>query len=126
MSKLRIKNPAGLILKVDNENFYSINFHLYNSEDYCVGYLELERVSKDRYETHSYLDPEYQGLGIGAYLYSKAIQFCHKKGYRVSSSNFPSKSAKRIWVGNTLKKRFKIVKRKYKYKRVKWFAYPKK
>ena len=63
------------------------------------------------FETHSYLADEYRGKKLGALMYAKAVQWCLRRGYRVSSSTSPSAFAQRVWNGKTIRKYCRIIKR---------------
>jgi len=71
----------------------------------------FDRAKHTTFETHSYLDEDLHGEGIGSLMYLKAINVGHSRGFNVCSSNAPSDNAQRIWRGTTLRKYYRIVKR---------------
>lgn len=127
-----IKAPNGFRVKHRfykyNNKLETIYFDLIDNtkpDEPSVGHVELERVGKTRFVTHSQLYSEYHGKGFGNLLYSKAIAWALNNGYKVSSSGDSSDMAKRVWRGKGLRKLFNI--RKYTdefYGRTseKWFA----
>lgn len=95
-------------------NFYVRLYHNDNS----IGAVEL--LSQERYdyyndrvvdiyhETHSNLDEKYHGKGLGALMYTYAINWALKRGLNVQSSGSSSDEAIRVWRGKTLKKYFRM------------------
>ena len=95
---------------------------------FCYGYIELVCVGDNTYETHSYLDEQFRGKGFGTLLYAKAIQWCHRNGYKIRSSGNTSKEAKRVWKSKTIRSYFrirKLKKRLWGVPHTVWYAYPK-
>jgi GNAT superfamily N-acetyltransferase len=107
---------------------YRPGFELESNPPFCYGYIEMIYVGDDTYETHSYLDEQLRGKGLGAMLYAKAIQWCHRNGYKIRSSGCTSKEAKRVWKGDSIRNYFrirKLKKRLWGVPRTVWYAYPK-
>lgn len=73
-----------------------------------VGYVNLIRYNPKSFETHSSLDSEYHGKGIGTKMYARAIQWCLENGYKARSSGGSSEMATRVWEGKTLRRYFNI------------------
>lgn len=90
-----------------------------------VGYIELEKYGHS-FMTHPYLSSKYRGKGLGVLLYAKAIQWCLDNGFKVQSTGYTSRMAKRVWRSKSLSNYF-LIKRKF-YKKDKmevWYAYQK-
>lgn len=98
---------------------FSIIFTLYRkykSNYYHIGYVVLERVKGNFYETHSSIGrPSEWGKGYGIYLYSKAFDYAFKHNIKIASSNHPSRYATRVWKSNTLRQYYKIYYRGNRY-----------
>lgn len=94
----------------DEEAIATISLHDRNNEMASgIGEVRLVKVlNKEAYETHSSLDQEYWGKGLGTKLYAKAIQWGMKNGLKVRSSVAPSTYAQRVWNSKSLRKYFKI------------------
>jgi GNAT superfamily N-acetyltransferase len=124
---VRIRAPKGFYFNI-RETEYNVYVELrLLSNKRKVGRVNLVKDNGKSYETHSSLDARYHGLGYGAKLYARAIQWCHTNGYTVKSSGCSSEMAQRVWRGKTLRKHFRIrterdeVNRDYD----KWYARPK-
>lgn len=149
---IKIRAPRGFKFKIEKQFYYedqdpfnylsharpkdkrrkypeTVNVLLINSTTgEIVGNIDLERF-KNRYVTHSDLQDQFHNKGIGIIMYAKAIQWCHKNGYKVSSSGSSSLEAQRLWASRRLRKWFKIVKRNYKgiwdsRPEPTWYVYP--
>lgn len=100
----------------------SIWIELYNSKTKeKIGYVDLVLTKYNFWETHSTLDDEEQGKGLGVLMYAKAIDVGLKNELVVKSSTAPSDDAKRTWKSRRLNalyeikqqnKRFHVISRK--------------
>ncbi len=90
-----------------------------------IGHINLIRIRKNVYATHSWLSDVYRNRGLGALMYSKAIQWCHDHGHKVRSSGSSSGDATRVWTGKTIRKFFRIRARDNSWSSVTYYAYPK-
>lgn len=73
-----------------------------------VGYVELVATRDGAWETHSLLDEEFRGRGLGILMYAKAIDVVLRRGQVVRSSHLPSADATRTWKSERLNELFKI------------------
>ena len=62
------------------------------------------------HETHSNLDKEHRGKGLGLVMYSAAISHGLSKGYTVVSSRSPSALAQRVWCSKRLTETYLVSK----------------
>lgn len=83
---------------------------IFVKKSHLLGYVELHKKYRGRFATHSYVKQKYRGKGYGSKLYSHAIGYAIKKGYKVGSSYFPSDAARGTWSGKYLNSRYKITK----------------
>lgn len=126
----RVRAPKGFFFKIrryefGNKDWLITLYDSINPSNY-IGSIQLERLSDNKYITHSSLNEAYRGKGLGTLMYAKAIQFCMDKGFKVSSSNSPSYYAQRVWESKSIRKFFLIKKRRSdKYGNYSWFAYNK-
>lgn len=90
----------------------AIQLHLSKTNE-VVGHVALVHYDDNWYETHSGLDQEYWGKGLGVLMYSKAIVWGLRNGFRVRSSGCGSDMAMRVWNGKSIRKHFKIGRDKY-------------
>jgi GNAT superfamily N-acetyltransferase len=132
---LKSKTPAGFFFKVSQGTYGDTIIKLYKrfkNSNRKIGQIRLVNEGKKQYATHSNLDYRYHHKGLGALMYSKAIEWCLQRGYRCKSSGYSSEDAKRVWQGKTIRKYFDI-----KVKQTEsgtwanpdyqtWFAYEKK
>jgi len=123
----KIRAPKGFTFRVKkvNQRFTSVTL-LKTMANKEIGHVNLIRVREGYYETHSDLDDEFHGKGLGALMYARAIQHALEKGWRVQSSGSSSSEAQRVWRGKTIRKYFSIKLKKgddpyYD----KWYAYAK-
>ena len=63
----------------------------------AVGWVDLVWTQKRFWETHSYVDEDERGKGLGLAAYSKAINVVLRRVERVMSSSSPSADAVRVW-----------------------------
>lgn len=110
--KFRITRDRGQYAEDDKWDYVHVTL-LNSKTNYEVGHIELEK-DDNKWVTHSELNEDLRGQGIGIILYAKAIQYCHRKGWKVSSSGQSSDMAKRLWASKRLRKLFKIIKRSSK------------
>jgi len=75
-----------------------------------IGHLELYETKGRFYETHSFLQEDVRGLGLGILLYDTAISSCLKQGVEIRSSKDPSWQAIRLWRSKTLRAKYNIKK----------------
>lgn len=126
----KIRAPKGFTFRVKkvNERYTSVALYetMANRE---IGHVSLIKVRTGYYETHSDLDENFHGKGLGALMYARAIQHALEKGWGIRSSGSSSQDAQRVWRGKTIRKYFSI-----KLKRQnddpnsyydKWYAYAK-
>lgn len=95
--KLFHKNRCIGTVTLASQERYRYNYCGY--DDRIVGYY---------HETHSNLDEKYHGKGLGALMYAYAINWGLKHGLNIQSSGGSSDEAIRVWVGQTLKKYFRM------------------
>ena len=123
----KIRAPKGFTFRVkrvsDRLTTVSLTRTMSSNE---IGHVNLIRVREGYYETHSDLNDEFHGKGLGALMYARAIQHALEKGWRVQSSGSSSSDAQRVWRGKTIRKYFSIKLKKgddpyYD----KWYAYAK-
>ncbi len=74
-----------------------LNFH-----DEVVGYVDVIKTISGYWETHSYIDDEHRGRGLGTLIYAKAIDGILKRGHEVRSSYKPSMDARNVWLSRKL------------------------
>jgi GNAT superfamily N-acetyltransferase len=91
-----------------------------------IGHVSLIKVREGYFETHSSLNNEFHGKGLGALLYARAIQYALDIGWGVRSSGQSSELAQRVWRGKTIRKYFSIKLQKGEDSYYdKWYAYAK-
>ena len=90
-----------------------------------IGHVELVRISENSFVTHSELNDQYWGKGLGTLLYSKAIAWCLNNGYKVCSTDCASKMAQRVWKSKGLRVHFDIQKIGSHWSNTTWYAYKK-
>ena len=73
-----------------------------------VGRIDLVDTNLGFYETHSFVEKEFRGMGLGIKLYALAFRRGFREGIIVKSTNVPSKYAKRVWKSKTLNSMFEI------------------
>lgn len=74
-----------------------------------IGKITLEYVENDGlWETHSHLNDDQRGSGLGVLLYQKAIRTILERRQRVASSRSPSPDARMVWSSNRLNSMFEI------------------
>lgn len=61
------------------------------------------------WETHSYVQTPYRGLGVGVFLYSLGFELCKYHGFSVRSTKRPTKEATRVWESKTLRDKYFII-----------------
>lgn len=127
-----LRAPKGFHFKIF-KYYNSIKIQLLDAKTgYEVGNVGLYKAYPYRYkqslETHSHLRVDLRGKGLGTLMYSKAIEWALKNGYRVKSSGSSSEMAERVWNGKGIRKHFNIrrIDRKSKgYFSDLWYAYAK-
>lgn len=74
------------------------------------GRVGLKLIDVGLLETHSSLDKELQGQGLGIQMYAKAITLAHEKGFEVCSSTHTERylPATHLWNSRRLNEMFKI------------------
>lgn len=75
-----------------------------------TGYVELVETPFGHWETHTFLDEELRGKGLGIELFSRAFKQSLEKHRRVMSSTYTSDAAIRLWESKTLNKLYEIEK----------------
>lgn len=129
--KITIKSPKGFMVKYKyrfyNNKLNAVQFYLYDKSnlEHNIGYLILEKNTGRSLVTHSGLDSEYRGRGLGNLLYTKGIAWALNHGYWVRSSGNSSDMAQRVWEGKGLRERFNIRKyidNTFSYTRTTWYA----
>lgn len=118
-SRALVRAPKGYYFKIEdygNNNFY---VRLYDRKNKVgtgpIGHIHLTNAygaHKKYLMTHSSLNRDYHGKGLGAYMYARAIQFALDNGYKVRSSGGSSEMAQRVWRGHYIRKWFRITARK--------------
>lgn len=83
---------------------------LYDSCD-LIGWVDVLKTRFGYWETHSSLDENYWGLGLGVALYDQAIYESHKRNINICSSTNFSQHAERVWRSRQLNHRWNIKKR---------------
>ena len=126
-----LRAPKGYHFKVERSGKYHTYIRLFDSTKMQVGYISLVKLNyndtEKRWATHSYLRYDLHGKGLGALLYSKAIEWGLKHGYKIRSSGASSDMAQRVWKGKSLRQYFSIRHRANKiHSAGTWYAYPKK
>lgn len=132
-SGMGIRAPRGFRFEVfpPNRIAETINVSLASSDDRVVGSVSLKWIdnnlddvqfdstSRDpkfkRFETHSSLNSDLRGRGLGTLLYAKAIEIGMKNGLNVHSSTMPSKYAVRVWQSRGLRKLYRIQRKNGRY-----------
>lgn len=120
VSKKVIRCPAGFYFKIENDSagyqvllFDKSNRKCRGKKPEDIGYIFLERIYENQYQTHSGLDDKYHGKGLGALLYAKAISFALKNNFKVMSYAYPSIEAENVWTySRLLRNNFNIRRRK--------------
>jgi hypothetical protein len=76
----------------------------------CEGRVGLKLIDVGLLETHSSLDEELQGQGLGIQMYAKAIALAHEKGFDVCSATHKERyyPATRLWYSKRLNEMFRI------------------
>jgi GNAT superfamily N-acetyltransferase len=119
VKKLKDINIAYEVSKLTNRySYYTYEVTFWIKEKYgtigrSIGYIGLQKTRYKIggipiYETHSYLQENYHGKGIGTFMYSIAIEEAMKLGLRIGSSKRYSKFARRFWQSKSIRKLFKI------------------
>lgn len=120
-SSVKIRAPHGYFFSVAKDRYegklesVTIELRLSKHRDQIVGTVALCHYDDIWYETHSDLNPEHHGKGLGTLLYAKAIQWGTKHGLKVRSSGCSSSMALRVWRGKTLRKYCKVRTRYTRY-----------
>lgn len=110
----KVRAPKGFRLTVAKNcyDYWQVNlFKVDKSQRTLIGTIELQRDYGRTFSTHSNLEPEFHGRGLGTIMYAKAIEWCLLRGYRCKSYGWPSAEAKRVWRGQGLRKYFDIKER---------------
>jgi GNAT superfamily N-acetyltransferase len=127
----KIRAPKGFTFRIRKRDYQETTVSLFTTDHKVeIGYINLIMVRERPkfFETHSRLNEEYWGQGLGALLYARAIQHALEQGWRIRSSGSSSNQAQNVWRGKTLRKYFSI---RFKpgddpYSRDdKWYAYAK-
>ncbi len=120
VNTVKVKAPKGFIFRVrefryaKEKNPHSVYVELRDSKTkrFCGRVSLVRRSYTGSYETHSTLNEELRGKGIGTLMYARAIQWCHERGHTVRSSGASSDMARRVWQSKGLRKLFSLRKRK--------------
>ena len=81
-----------------------------------IGSVYLCKTKWGFWETHSEMwDESFRNQGYGIKMYSAAIRYARKRGWRVRSSLDYSEYAERVWCSRRLRKKHKIRKRGKRY-----------
>lgn len=75
-----------------------------------IGYIDLIKTKHKFYETHSFLDEDRRGQGLGKSLYEKAFEFAMEHDLNLRSSRKPSIAAIYVWNSSELNNQYKISK----------------
>lgn len=131
-----IRAPRGFHFKISHRRDYNFDGRRYNGEHYIqlynsisnrkIGSIFLEPYGTKTFCTHSNLDIEYRGQGLGAIMYARAIQWCLDNGYKVRSSGSSSEDAERVWGGKSIRRNFFLRRRLSPYGRATWYVLNKK
>lgn len=132
---VKVKAPPKHYFKCSVGTYGDVFIKLYKrfkNSDRKISHIRLVSMGDKKFATHSNLDYRYHNKGLGALMYSKAIEWCLKRGYQCQSSGYSSEDAKRVWTGRTIRKYFTIKQKQtetgvwanpeYQI----WFAYEKK
>jgi len=129
---MKIRTPNNFLFQIKSSNHNKIvHFYLLDKkeENKKIGRVSLYRQLNGIYETHSYLNKKYRVLVLGTKLYYKAIQWCLENGYSIRSSGNSSDEAMRVWQSKSIRKLFRIRKKKDKecpsFINDVWYAYSK-
>lgn len=110
--KSTVRAPRGYKWKVStyNNDYDVATISLHDSRGRHVGEVRLqsEDTTKRIVSTHSELDYDLRGRGIGTKLYVRAIQWGLAHGYRVRSSGGSSDDAERVWAGKGIREYFHL------------------
>lgn len=131
-----IRAPRGFHFKISHCRDYFYNGRLYKGEHFIslynsisnrkIGSICLEPYGTKTFCTHSSLDVEYRGQGLGALMYARAIQWCLDNGYKVRSSGSSSNDAERVWRSKSIRKNFSLRERISPYGHPTWYVLNKK
>jgi GNAT superfamily N-acetyltransferase len=135
-----LRAPKGYNFKIIEQQF-NVLVQLRDKNNRKVGEIRMNKRYKTKYqnggykykflkkvETHSWLHESLRGKGIGTLLYSRAIEWGLKHGYKVRSSGGSSDMAQRVWNGKGIRQHFRIRRIDRKgtgYYSDLWYAYPK-
>lgn len=119
--------PDGFNIRVrsfyaEKDNFYDNDYpedivpifelRLYDTNTYrpgfklIAGFLWLAKIKSGDWETHSELEPEYRGRGLGTLLYARAFDYGMNHKLSVVSSLNPSADAQRVWRSRSINDKF--------------------
>lgn len=122
----KIKAPKGYSFKIDTIGYRVRVILSHNKKQ--IGRVSLHKsyYLAKTYETHSSLEEEYRGQGLGVLMYARAIQWALEHGYRIKSSGSTAGYAQRVWESKSLRKYF-VIKKTFKMERTcpTWRAYAK-
>jgi GNAT superfamily N-acetyltransferase len=125
-----LRAPKGFRFKIV-EQYGSVKVQLFKNRK-KVGHINMYKAypygKAEKLETHSWLHEDLRGKGIGTLLYSRAIEWALKNGYKVKSSGGSSEMAQRVWNSKGIRQHFRIrrIDRKNKgYFSDLWYAYAK-
>lgn len=127
-----IRAPKGYHFRISTKYGY-IYVQLLDKKNQEVGHVNLHKYypyakEPKRVATHSWLHSDLRGKGIGTLIYSKAIEWGLKHGYKVRSSGSSSDEAERVWNGKGIRQHFSIRRRttsEQGYVSDTWYAYVK-
>lgn len=130
---MKILTPKGFKVRIEKTKSYfnpkskhpeSVYFYLIDLHTgKKIGNVNLQRY-RGKYTTHSFLNEKYHNKGLGIFLYAKAIAWCIKNNYRVTSSGSSSYKAKTLWESSRLREYFHIKKRSIQKEPI-WYVYKK-
>jgi GNAT superfamily N-acetyltransferase len=108
----KIRAPRGFHFRIRKEYYERqlecVAVELWDSKTKSnIGHVNLVRAMRGFVETHSYLEASYHNKKLGALMYSKAIQWALKNGFKVRAGG-PSEQAQRVWRGKSIRENFKI------------------
>jgi GNAT superfamily N-acetyltransferase len=105
-----VRAPRGYKWKIVtySDDFDVATIGLHDSRGNRVGEVRLQREDavKRIVSTHSDLNYDLRGRGIGTKLYVRAIQWGLAHGYKVRSSGGSSEDAERVWAGKGIREYF--------------------
>lgn len=101
--------------KIIKRNAQRYECTLYNVCGDEVGYVDSVQTRAGFFETHSFIDWDFCGRGLGGKMYARVIDFHLKEGNDIRSSASPSIAAENVWKSKYLNKKFVIKKLRKRY-----------